>query len=79
VNRFFFDIRRGDAVSADAEGTECQDAQVAAREAMIALGEMARDEVRTSTSVKMAIIVRDSSDREVAVATLNCELTGPTE
>jgi hypothetical protein len=79
MNRFFFDIRRGDQVLADAEGTECRDSGVAAREAMIALGEMARDEVRTSTSVRMAIIVRDSSSREIAIATLNCELTGPTE
>ena len=45
MNKFFFDVRHGDEVLADAVGTECADAQVAVREAMIALGEMARDEV----------------------------------
>lgn len=76
--RFFFDVREGDQVLTDVRGTECADAQGAAREAMVALGEMARDAVRTSTSVSMAIIVRDSSNREIAIATLNCELTGRT-
>lgn len=62
--RFFFDYRLADAegetVQEDREGLEFEDAGAATREALVALGELARDILPRRSHRELGILVRDA-------------------
>jgi hypothetical protein len=79
---YYFDFRDGDVVTADTEGTECDDDQSARDEAVEALAELARDRLpRGGERAAIAFIVRRADGRLMADARLGIEVVwhGPAE
>ena len=65
MQRFYFDVRAGDALSVDKQGMELQDIDAVQKEAVRSLADIARDVIRRdaghSSGHCMAVEVRDAT------------------
>ena len=76
MGRYFFDLRDGDRLLADHEGTELDGIQEVRREVMQALPAIAAQHIRNDGDrADFEMRVRDASGQEVMRATLSFALT----
>jgi hypothetical protein len=74
MQKYFFDVYRDHELIPDEVGSEFADLPTAAREAVLVLGELTREELATATSLELAILVRDQSGRQLLNAKVRFDM-----
>ena len=76
MGRYFFDLREGDRLIADEDGTELDGAESARAQVMQALPAIAAQHIRNDGDrAEFEMTVRDASGQEVMRATLSFAVT----
>ena len=72
--RYFFDIRNGDGLIPDEEGTDLPDLQAAQLEAARTLADMSRDHAINNAPHRLSVEVKDDQQKPLLEAVLTLEV-----